>query len=320
MKRLWNNIDYGDNVQEIVKNNNCTIFRMQDDTGEGTMTAYDIFPGAMIIYNDFHMLGCNSQFHTGANLLCIDYCRVGCIEQEMGRNAFSYLEAGDLRIDRRKKHSGNFHFPLNHYHGISIAFYLPEAQKSLKDQIKDFSVNLYDLQKRYCENQKPYVIKSETGISHILLELYKIPAKIKKDYFRIRVFELLLYLDALELDEHKEERPYFYREQVEKIKAIHELLTEDLMVYYTTQELSERFDISQTSLKNCFKSVYGSPIFTYMRAYRINKAAAMLKLERTKNISEIAGLVGYDSPSKFTVAFRKLMGKTPLEYRKYISG
>ena len=33
--------------------------------------------------------------------------------------------------------------------------------------------------------------------------------KIKKDYFKIKVLELLLYLDALELSGHTEERPYF---------------------------------------------------------------------------------------------------------------
>ena len=34
--------------------------------------------------------------------------------------------------------------------------------------------------------------------------------------------------------------------------------------------------------------------------------------------SDVAGLVGYDSPSKFTAAFHQTMGKTPLEYRKSI--
>lgn len=36
------------------------------------------------------------------------------------------------------------------------------------------------------------------------------------------------------------------------------------------------------------------------------------------NISEIAGRVGYDSPSKFAMAFRRVMGMSPREYRKLL--
>ena len=68
----------------------------------------------------------------------------------------------------------------------------------------------------------------------------------------------------------------------------------------------------------CFKSVYGSPIFTYMRNYRMNYAAALLKSDKSLKVADVAGLVGYDSPSKFTAAFHQTMGKTPLEYRKSI--
>ena len=53
------------------------------------------------------------------------------------------------------------------------------------------------------------------------------PEQIKLPYFRIKVLELLLYLDALELPKDAE-KPYFYKSQVEKVKAIHRLLTGEL--------------------------------------------------------------------------------------------
>lgn len=61
--------------------------------------------------------------------------------------------------------------------------------------------------------------------------------------------------------------------------------------------------------EECF--VYGSSIYAYIRNYRINKVAILLK-ERKYSIAFIAGDVGYESPSKFSVAFKK----TPLDYRK----
>ena len=157
---------------------------------------------------------------------------------------------------------------------------------------------------------------SSKEIEHIFDELYHVDPRIQKGYFRIKVLELLLYLDALELAGRTEERPYFYKSQVEKVKAIQALLTQDPTKKYTLEELSAQFDIALTPMKTCFKSVYGSPIFTYMRNYRMNVAASLLRSDKSLKVAEIAGLVGYDSPSKFAAAFHQVMGKTPLEYRK----
>lgn len=86
------------------------------------MTVYEVFPGATILYNDFHMAYCDSSFETRQDLLCIDYCREGRMEYAVGNDAFSYVEAGDLKVDRRLRHKGYFSLPLSHYHGISMCF------------------------------------------------------------------------------------------------------------------------------------------------------------------------------------------------------
>ncbi|MDO5350659.1 MAG: AraC family transcriptional regulator [Lachnospiraceae bacterium] len=316
MEEVFRQIDCGPNVQKMIESDDCSIMRLSDNTGEGQMTVYHVFPGVFLMYNDYHMKGCVSGFHTDMDLLCIDHCREGRIEQEVSPDAYSYLEAGDLRVDCRVSHNGQVSFPLCHYHGITIGFHIRTAEKAIQSCMNGFSVNLYDLRKKYCSNAKPFVIPGEPAVEHIFSELYNVPMKIKKDYFKVKVLELLLYLDALELNGHTEERPYFYKSQVEKIKAIQALLTKDLTRSYTLEELSSQFDISLTPLKKCFKTVYGSPIFTYMRIYRMNYAASLLKSDRNLKVSEIAGMVGYDSPSKFSTAFHQIMGKTPLDYRK----
>lgn len=43
--------------------------------------------------------------------------------------------------------------------------------------------------------------------------------------------------------------------------------------------------------------MYGSPIYTYIRNYKMNVAASMLVTDRKKRIIEIASAVGYDSSS-----------------------
>lgn len=318
MAEFMKGINCGDNVREIVTDGTCRVMKMENETGEGIMTGYEVFPGAVIMYNDFHMAYCESRFHANnVEILCIDHCREGSMEYNLNSDLCYCFEAGDLVVDNRRNHSGNINYPSKHFHGISIGFYLPVAEEQLKKELKDFSVSLKDLQQKFKEHS-PYVIKARDEIEHIFSELYRVPAKIKKDYFRIKLFELLLYLDALEFDKQKEEKPYFYKSQVEKVKAIQKLITDDLTVHYTIQELAEQFDISQTALKNCFKGVFGSPINSYMQNYRMNVATTQLLQEKSKSVADIAFDVGYESPSKFTATFKKIMGITPLDYRNKV--
>lgn len=99
-----------------------------------------------------------------------------------------------------------------------------------------------------------------------------------------------MYLDALQISESKEERPYFYKGQVEKIKAIHDLITTDLQEHYTMDELAERFQISLTGMKNCFKEVYGDSMYSYLRHYRMNIAATMLRQDSKRGLQKLPGL------------------------------
>ena len=179
------------------------------------------------------------------------------------------------------------------------------------------NIDLHYIQKYICEGNRCCIMRANPSIEHIFSELYSIPLNIKKYYLKVKIFELLLYLDALELAGTKEERPYFYKTQVEKIKAIRSLMTENLTEHYTLDDLAKRFDIPHTTMKSCFKSIYGNSIFAYMREYRMNYAANLLREQNDLSIAQIAGMVGYDSPGKFSSAFKAVMGSTPLSYRKF---
>lgn len=299
----------------LARSSGCHVYQVKNETGEGTMAIYEVFPGAVVMYNDFHLAYYNSAFQTTQDLLCIDYCREGRMEYTVGRNAYSYVEAGDLKIDRRLEHAGHFALPLSHYHGISIGFHLPSAAPEIGRMLGEYPLDLHVLQKKFCPGAHPRVIHGAPSVDHVFQELYAVPERIKMPYFRVKIMELLLYLDALELGDERE-KPYFYRSQVEAVKAARAYLTEHLDRHVTLEELSERFRLPLTTLKVCFKTVFGSPVNTYMRHYRMDRAAAFLRREPSASVMEIAGRVGYDSASKFAAAFKAVKGVSPGEYRR----
>ena len=85
--------------------------------------------------------------------------------------------------------------------------------------------------------------------------------------------------------------------------------------HYTIEELSKQYLMNTTTLKSVFKAVYGMPIASYMKEYRMKSTSNML-LQEDKSISEIAAAVGYKSQSKFTSAFRDIFQILPTAYQK----
>lgn len=302
----------------LVESDGCRVYQLKGETGEGTITMYEVFPGVTLSYNDFHMSSFDSEFVPGRNMFCIDHCREGRLEYPARENAYSYVEAGDMKLDRRLTHTGHFELPLSHYHGIMVSFDMETARRSLPEEIKDFPVDLLKLQEKYCPDRYPLVVRGADSIEHIFGELYAVPEKIKRPYFKIKILELLLYLEALELPQTPEERPYYYKTQVEKIKGIRAFLMENIDQNITQEALARRFDIALTPMKKCFKSVFGTSIGNWQLQYRMNLAAVSLQQNKEISVTEIAGQVGYDSPSKFAIAFRKVMGMSPTEYRRKI--
>lgn len=302
-------------IEDLIAGADGDAIHVENETGEGSMRFFEVFPGVAIAYNDFHMDAYDSGFVVGGEVLCIDHCREGRIEQPVSGGAYSYVAAGDLKIDDRTRHTGEFVLPLAHYHGITVSFEMGRAERSIEQALGGFPVDLGALRARFCKNGDPLIMHGASGVEHIFSELYSVPEEIRDAYFKLKVLELLLFLQVLEPGPAAERRPYFYRSQVERVKAARDCMVSDLSDPGTIEELAERFDMPLTAFKSCFKGVYGMPPYAYIRAYRMEHAASLLR-DTDLRVADIGIAVGYDSPSKFTAAFKALMGSTPTEYRR----
>jgi AraC-like DNA-binding protein len=92
-------------------------------------------------------------------------------------------------------------------------------------------------------------------------------------------------------------------------------MTDNLGAAHTIERLSARFDFPPTSMKLCFKGVFGSSVSAYLRSQRMS-AAAKRRRETSDRVADIAASVGYENASKFAEVFRVYMDESPNEYRK----
>lgn len=311
---LLERLDPGSNVQEIASAEKCRVFRLNDPTGDGFMTIYDILPGILLMYNDFHLEQCRSDFITTDDLLCIDHCCKGRIECSSSRGQVYYMSDGDFRLDDRKDHRGMIHMPLRHFHGVTIGMHIPTAQQTLAEYLPQVSVSLSGLAEKYC-GQRNLILHDEQRIGNIFAAFYSLPRGSEPDLIRLNIAELLLSLQNLKIDTAAANRPYYPAALAEKVKEIHAFLTKDLSRDYTLEALAEQFSIPQTSMRRCFEGIYGSPIHRYLKDCRMRRAAELLRSAPEMKIAEIAAEVGYHNPARFSATFREITGMTPNTYR-----
>lgn len=300
----------------LAHSDGCPVWQFRNETGEGTMTTYEIFPGAILSFNDFHMAQFESRYVADRRLFALDHCREGRMEYTPGSNMLAYTAAGDIKPDLRKQHTGTFVFPSHHYHGLTIALDRDILSSSLPLEARDFPASTEAVIDRWALGDYPKVLHGADALEPLFLQLYHVPKQIRIPYFKVKTLELLLCLYSMDIPVESVAPPYFYRSQVEKIKAIARFLTEHISENYTQEALSRQFDIPMTTMKSCFRSVYGTAMGTWRTACRMNLAAELLIHNPDLSISQIAGQVGYDNAGKFTEAFKRTMRLTPSQYWK----
>ena len=91
-------------------------------------------------------------------------------------------------------------------------------------------------------------------------------------------------------------------------------VTGDVTVTAAQQEAASYVFLSQGYFTRAFRDEFGISPMNYLMQIRIEAACRLLTQKEIK-VSGIATSVGFSSPQRFNVAFRKQKGMTPMEYR-----
>lgn len=80
-------------------------------------------------------------------------------------------------------------------------------------------------------------------------------------------------------------------------------------------ELADRLYVSRSRLCAAFKRETGESVGAFGRRLRAERACELLR-DRALGVADVAGLLGYPSPSAFDHAFSQAMGMSPSAWRK----
>ena len=274
-----------------------------------------LYPGIEICYQTFSSDSFSVQHKAMPHIIQINYCKAGQIVWEMKNGNRIYLNPGDFSVHTMKVCTDSvLTFPNNMYQGLSIYIDLSKASETPPDLLKNSNIFETVLPIKFCQDDSPAFLAGNEQTENIFSAFYDQPEMLKLPYQKIKVLELLLYLSKIEFISQNKLAEYQF-ELTETIRKIHDQLLQHMEQRITIEELSRQYLINPTTLKNAFKSVYGTSIAAHIKEHRMRLAARML-IESNLNIAEIAQAVGYDSQSKFTAAFKTYFKILPKEYRK----
>lgn len=278
---------------------------------------YDLYPGIGITFNC--CIGQKVSFHHRhkSSVLKIDHCNFGRIGWNMENGQGLYMGKGDLAVHSRaacRESDTEVAFPLGYYEGVTVSADLDILGETLPSPLCESGFKKEVLSRKFGASREIFSFPASKRAEYIFDQLYDLPQEMKAPYLKLKCQELLLFLYAEDPVPEKNPDPY-YSDQIDVIKSIHSLITGNLTERFTIEELSKKYLINSSALKSIFKSVYGLPIASYMKEYRIQQAAALLR-DSQESIAAVARSVGYESQSKFTCAFKSVIGMLPTDYRK----
>ena len=244
--------------------------------------------------------------------LKINYCAAGRCELQLKSGECTYLTAGEIAIDTGQAESC-FYYPCGEYVGYEVIIYIDTEEIGVHEEVLPPSLFLY----KYFDGQpRPWIRAAGRFLSSFYDTFkYYTEEKLGNELISLKCVELLTYLTKLDFEQVNIRRTYYTVSQTEIAKRVKELICSDLSIRYSAKGLAEKFGVSETSLKNYFRSVYGCGYAEFQQNARMEKAAELLK-ETEQKIADIGLTVGFVTQAKFGAAFKACFGLTPLEYRR----
>lgn len=282
-----------------------------------SISRHKVFDGIDLMFLDVKQETIQFYAKSHTKTFAINHCEEGRIECKFTSGEYLYMGPGDMslgwHISSNYQHEN--YFPTKLFKGVVLLVDVEKAQPILDTLVTETRIDLTQLANRFCEQSEFGMMMEETeSVRQIFSSLYKVPDQIKGHYFKLKVIEIFLLLSIISTTNH-EKRSSYRKQQVDIVKAVNEYISTQFMKRITIDSLSDQFDIPTSTLKRCFKGVYGTTIHHYLKKCRINAAKRLLQ-ESDQSILEIANAVGYENGSKFTSAFKEATGVTPSAYRK----
>lgn len=306
----------------IRRNDFSAELLMKTKEGKGSMTFFPLFPGLTIAYIFVNSpVWAAPDFRGDSSIkkgpLLLNYCVTGRCEIILNNENFVYVKDGEISLTERFAQK-QYVYPRRIYEGMEFFIDVDMLTAQSTWIQKELDIDFHKIIARFCPDGNTYISSVVPEVEEILTKLWSLidsPIPFSISQMKIYTLALLSLLQSLKEAPPSQACIFFTETQVDIAKRVEKIITSDLRQHHPAWELAAQFSVSETSLKNYFRGVFGRNISIYLREIRMKKAAELLVITQL-SVAEVAEQVGYVNQSKFASVFKKQFGLSPLEYRR----
>ncbi len=172
-------------------------------------------------------------------------------------------------------------------------------------------------------NEDPYLVISGKSRQEIGQLVERIMRESKQEAFakelmmQFLAMELLVFLSRAIREEWEESLRVKHGKARELVIIARDFLVQNHDRDISVADAAAYVFLSQGYFTRAFRDEIGMGPMAFLMQVRVNHACKLLEQQEIK-VSGVALQVGFSSPQRFNVAFRKHMGITPLQYRQSV--
>lgn len=156
-------------------------------------------------------------------------------------------------------------------------------------------------------------------VEHILMKLNRFAKQTDSLGFnRLRnaFCELLLFIRECSETDLAEQQPLMSKEY--NVRNILSYIEQHYMEELSLELVADNVHLSKFYMVKIFKELTGMTVFEYINKRRISQAKLLFQFDNKRTVTEVCYQVGFKQLTHFSRNFKRLVGMTPEQYRKFI--
>lgn len=282
--------------------------------------SFDLFPGIYLYYyscDGAHVFEDAPADSGKVNALLINHCYRGGFEARLRNGKHMYRGEGETTLSCPASLMGDSRVPQEVYEGISLCIINKELSTWVQQLLEHMNVDVSKIVKRYGLSTSWFCVPENEQLSALLLHLYQ--QMELGDISLLRITALSVLNRVASLGEQKEN--FSLTPSLKTSRIVHKIcrkMEDQASFHMPFSVFINEEGIEYPVFLKVFKELYNMTPSQYRKRHRLNHGAYLLKSTHL-SVTEVAALCGYDNASKFSAAFKRLIGLSPLSYKRHNS-
>ena len=203
--------------------------------------------------------------------------------------------------------------------GISIVLNIPAARDIITRYLPQNASDICGLQKMIERRRDFFSAFFNEDIRRVFSSIAADSFAVDREYLLLKVMELLFV--SVKCIRKRNDRGGDRDKNLQRRKVFEEVvdcMRNNLERNITIDEIAGDVGLTGRQLNTIFQTFAQKNSYAFLKSLRLQEAKRLL-LQTGDSITEIAGQMGWQNPSKFSASFRKEFGYAPEQYRRRIA-